>query len=72
MRMLLILMLLAFGLLAGCTKSYPGDPETPQGATPRPARRMDQNGNAVNVPTQPNAPQRGARGGGAGGEGGGR
>jgi hypothetical protein len=65
-----MLLIVVAGLLAGCTKSYPGDPEAPANATPRPARRMDESGNVVNAPTQPGAPQRGARG--SGGEGGGR
>jgi hypothetical protein len=62
MKLLILLFLAALGLLTGCTKSYPGDPEPPKQAEARPARRMDENGNVVNAPAQGAAPVRGSAG----------
>jgi hypothetical protein len=58
MKLLVLLLLMALGLLTGCTKSYPGDPEPPKQAEARPARRMDENGNTVTAPAQGEAPAR--------------
>jgi hypothetical protein len=62
MKFLVLLLLAMLGLLAGCTKSYPGDPEPPKQAEARPARRMDENGKVINAPTQGAAPVRGSAG----------